>query len=155
MNKETIKLATREEVPEVIDSVKDYLTRTKNPDAHLVGKRLVSELEVIDNFPEMFIFIARDSRGQISGVSNAGFDDEYGVTYHTLSIGDHGIGRRLLKTKLNYMLQKRDLIVAKPESRKGLDLAIDCGFIKCTDLNNKLFWQGDSYLLRKQDYKEF
>lgn len=154
MNKETIKLATREELPEVIDSVKRYLIITEDPNAHLVGRRLINELESIDNLPEMFIFIARDSEGHVSGISNGSFDDRYGITYHTLSIGGQGVGRRLLREKLNYMLQNRDLIVAKPESQRGLDMAIGCGFVRGTVLEDRLFWGGESYLLRKQDYIE-
>lgn len=144
----TTRIAEQQEFSKIKSLLEGYLHQNEqNRDVQVVGRRLLQEFN--DNM-EMAVLLA-EKEGSILAVSNGVIDAKYGLSYHTLSfVQDQGIGSSLFRKKIDYLLSKKEIVVAKPESMAGLKMTLNCGFVRDPSLDHLLNWQGESYVIYRK-----
>lgn len=144
----TTRIAEKKEFPKIKYLLEEYLHKNDSyQDIQIVGRRLVHEF---NEGIEMTIFLA-EKDSSILAVSNGVVGNEYGLSYHTLSfVQEQGIGSSLFRKKIDFLLSKKDIVVAKPESKAGLKMTLHLGFVREPCLDHLLYWQGESYVIYRK-----
>lgn len=143
-----IRLSKPEELDKIIETLSNEVDQNLNADFNKVGQKLLWELSNISSYQNMIVFIAFEDN-KILGISNGLLDNQYGISYHTISFSEgKGIGSQLFQEKIKYMLEKRGIVVAKPETKVGLELLLKNKFVKDKNFDNLLPWEGDAYILK-------